>query len=68
MFQNGREFLQKDWHALVLFGSCVPFVATRQKTAEKPGYSARFDTVCHSKKKTGDAGEIETSEWRRRRS
>ena len=44
----------------------VPFVATGQKTAEEPDRSARFDTVSHSKQKTGVAGKLEASDWRRR--
>ena len=68
VFQNGRDFLQKECTALVPLGHRVPFVDTQQTTAEEPGHSARFDTVCHSNKKTGVAGEIEASEWRRRRS
>jgi len=66
MFQNGREFLQMGFKALGLLGHHIPFVATRQTTKEGPGYSARFDTVCHSNKKTGVAGTIKASDWTRR--
>jgi hypothetical protein len=62
MFQNGRELLQKDFKTLVPLGYYIPFVATRQTTTEGPGYSARFDTVCHSNKETGVAGTIEASD------
>jgi hypothetical protein len=66
MFQNGREFLQKGFKALVPIGYNIPFVATRQTTTEGPEYSARFDTVCHSNKETGVAGRIEAYHWRRK--
>jgi len=66
VFQNGRDFLQQMCKTLVLLGLIVPPVATRQTTAEEPGRSARFHTVCHSNKKTGVAGKIEASDWTRR--
>ena len=65
MFQNGRDFLQKDWNALVPLGHRIESVATQHKTEEELGCSARFDTVCHSNKETGAAGEIGASDWRR---
>jgi len=66
VFQNGTHFLQKDRRTLVLLRHRIPFVAARQKSAEEPGHSAWFDTVCHSNKKTGVAGTIEASDWTRR--
>jgi len=64
MFQNGRDVLQKGFKALVPIGYNIPLVASRQTTTEGPGYSARFDMVCHSNKKTGVIGRIEASHWR----
>jgi len=46
---------------MVPLGIHIPFVATQQTTAEEPEYSARFDTVGHSNKKTGVTGKIEAS-------
>ena len=66
MFQYGRYFLHKGREPLVPIGHPVPFVAARQTAAEEPGRSARFDTVSHSKQKTGVAGKLEASDWRRR--
>jgi len=51
---------------VVPLGNRVPSVNTRQTTAEGPGSSVGFDTVCHSNKKIGVAGKIEASEWIRR--
>jgi len=59
--QNGADFVQKAWEALVSLGLHIPFVATRQRNAEEPGCSARFHTVCHSNKKTGVTGKFEAS-------
>jgi hypothetical protein len=47
IIQNGRDCIQEGSEALVPLGHPVPLVATRQTTAEEPGHSARFDTVCH---------------------
>ena len=66
ILQNGRDFVQEASEALVPFGYHVPFVATRQTTAEEPGYSARFHTVRHSNKKRGAAGTFWASDWTRR--
>jgi len=66
ILQNGRDCVQEVSKALVPLGYHFPFVATRLTTAEEPGRSARFHTVCHSKKKTGVAGKIEASDWTRR--
>ena len=65
LLQHGGGNVQKTFDALVPLGLLVPFFASRQTTAEEPGCSARFDTVCHSNKETGTAGEIGTSDWGR---
>jgi len=65
-FRILRDCVQEDSEALVPPGHGVPFVATRQTTAEEPGRSAPFHTVCHSNEKTTVAGKNEASDWRRR--
>ena len=59
VLQHGRDCDKKDCEALVPLRHRVPFVASRQTTAEEPGRSARFHTVCHSNKKRAAASKIE---------
>ena len=59
LLQHGGYCVQKDCEALVPLGHGFWFVTSRQTTAEEPGRSARFHTVCHSKKKRGAAAKIE---------
>ena len=59
VLQYGGDHLQKDCEALVPLRHRVQFVASRQTTAEEPGRSARFHTVCHSNKKRAAASKIE---------
>ena len=66
MIQNGRDFLQKNLNALYPLRHRIESVASRQTTAAEPGRSARFNTVRHSNKETGAAGEIGASDWRRK--
>ena len=65
VLQHGRSCVLEASEALVSFRHCVPFVAARQRAAEEPGHSARLDTVSHSKQKTGVAGKLGASDWRR---
>ena len=66
MLQHGRDCVQEGGEPLVPLRHSVPFVAAWQTAAEEPGRSARFDTVSHSKQKTGVAGKLEACDWRRR--
>jgi len=65
VLQHGGDYIPKDCNALVPLRHRDPFFTSRQTTVEEPGRSARFDTVCHSNKKTGTVGEIGASDWRR---